>query len=82
MEHRLISGRLCTVRPRTGRVAASINYVEDLVLSQDNNQDYKFVLSLNEDSINMNCDFFVNTDCHTAVYDFDRINNNVKTLHH
>jgi len=47
------SSRLCSVH-----IAANLNDVEDLVLSKDNDQDYKFVLLQKDDSMNMHYDFF------------------------
>jgi len=47
----------------TVRVAANINNVEDVVLSQDYDQDYSLVLSLKEDSINTHFDFSSTLSC-------------------
>jgi len=64
----------------TVRVAANINYdAEDPVLSQD----YKFVLSLKQDSINMRCDFFIDIDSHAAAIVVNAVTcDNVKILLH
>jgi len=57
------SGRPCTVR-----ITANVNDAEDQVLSQDNNPDYKLVLLLKEDNMNIHCDFFVNSEPYDAVF--------------
>jgi len=56
---------------RALRVAINIDDVEDLVLSRDNNPDYRLVLSLKQDIMNTNFDFFVNIHRHAAVFVVD-----------